>query len=79
LVGTVAPESDLITARRAGVDVGLRVFIGTPDRTLTDTAPLFVGDPGVNHTQNRSIDEVKNERRYHRLRPERQRERAMTA
>ena len=37
-----------------------------------------MGDLRVNDTQNRTIDEVKNERRYRRLRPERQREQATT-
>ena len=34
----------------------------------------FMGDLGVSHTQNRTVDEVKNKRRRRRLRPERQRE-----
>jgi hypothetical protein len=35
---------------------------------------LFMGDFGVSHTQNRTVDKVKNKRRHRRLRPERQRE-----
>ena len=42
-------------------------------------ARLLLGDLCINHTQNRTIDEVKNERRYRRLRSERQREYAMTS
>ena len=39
-----------------------------------DVVTLFMGDRSVSHTQNRTVDEVKNERRHRRLRPERQRE-----
>lgn len=38
---------------------------------------LFMRDFGVNPAQNRTVDEVKNERRHCRLRAERQREQAM--